>query len=401
MTIEEHMDNFLSAMAEEGYPDKSIQMYKTPILCLIRFCKDKNRLELDATTVEQFIKSHEVRCINGEIGNGTLEYYRRPTQNFLNYINTGLVHPVRKKTPKHLPMFEEIIDSIRTDDIFDTPDRAHMVSAANIFFSWLEENGCVSPVDISLEHIRGFMLNRSNNVAGRTLSADQRGLKLLNKHMIDKGLMSKDFSDYLSLPIAIERKILPAMPLDDIYKLLSSIDRSTAQGKKDFAIILLAAVTGLRAIDIVKLKRSDIDWKTGELRISQSKTDEPLALPLTNDVGEAIKSYILDARPQSGEPNVFVHHRAPYKAYACGSIISGRFKVLCERAGIECKGFHSLRRALGQRMTIAEIPLMTTSQVLGHSGIDVTKQYISLDGKHLSICALSFDGIRPGGGVYA
>ena len=34
------MGNFLSAMAKEGYPEKSIQMYKRPILCLIRFCTE-------------------------------------------------------------------------------------------------------------------------------------------------------------------------------------------------------------------------------------------------------------------------------------------------------------------------------------------------------------------------
>ena len=401
MTIEDHMDSFLSAVTREGYPEKSVQMYKNPILCLIRFCKDRGWRELDSAAVEEFISYHAVRCANEEISNGTLDYYRRPARNFLNYILTGMIHPVRKMTPEHSAIFEDVIDDIRTDAIFDTPDRAHMVSVANIFFSWLEENDCFSPDNITLDHIRGFMLNRSNSVTGRTLSSDQRRLKLLNSYMISKGLMSKDFSNYLSLPIAIEKKILPAMSLDDIYQLLQSIDRSTAQGKKDYAIILLAAVTGLRAIDIVKLERSDIDWKTGELRISQSKTDEPLALPLTKDVGEAIKIYILEARPQSDVTNVFVHHRAPYAAYANGSILSGRFKVLCEKAGVECKGFHSLRRSLGQRMTIAEIPLMTTSQILGHSGIDVTKQYISLDSKHLSICALSFDGIRPGGGIYA
>ena len=401
MTIEDHIDSFLSAMTKEGYPEKSVQMYRNPILCLIRFCKDRGGRELDSATVEEFISYHAVRCANGEISNSTLDYYRRPARNFLNYILTGMIHPTHKMTPEHSSLFDSVIDDIRTNAIFDTPDRAHMVSTANIFFSWLEKNNCLSPADITQEHIRGFMLNRASNVVGHTLSSDQRRLKLLNKYMLNRGLMSNDFSDYLSLPIAIEKKILPAMSLDDIYQLFLSIDRNTAQGKKDYAIVLLAAVTGLRAIDIVKLKRSDIDWKTGELRINQSKTDEPLALPLTNDVGEAIKAYILEARPQSDVPNVFVHHRAPYAPYTCGSIISGRFNTLCKRAGIECKGFHSLRRSVGQRMTIAEIPLMTTSQILGHSGIDVTKQYISLDSKHLSICALSFDGIRPGGGIYA
>lgn len=401
MTIEDHMDNFLSAMAKEGYPEKSIRMYKRPILCLIRFCKDNGRREVDEAMVEQFIDYHKKRCSTGEISTDTLDYYRRPSRNFLNYIITGMIHPARKRTPTHSPLFEGIIDDIRTDAIFNTPDRAHMVSTANIFFSWLESNNCLSPSDITLEHIRGFMLNRAGSVTGQTLSSDQRRMRRLNRHMITMGLMDTDFSDYLSLPVAIEKKILPAMPLNDIYQLLLSIDRSTAEGKKDYAIVLLGVVTGLRAIDIVKLKRTDINWKAGEIRISQSKTNEPLALPLTKDVGEAVKTYILDARPHSYAPNVFVHHRAPYAEYTSGSIISGRFQRLCKRAGIACVGFHSLRRSVGQRMTIAEIPLMTTSQILGHSGIDVTKKYISLDSKHLSICALSFDGIRPRGEIYA
>lgn len=401
MNIEEHMENFLSALTEEGYPEKSIKMYRRPILCLIRFCKNSGNGKFDESMLDKFIDSHKKRFEKGEISKGTLDYYRRPAKNFLNYIKTGMVHPVLKRTPMHSPLFESIINDIREDVIFDTSDRAHMVSVANIFFSWLEDNGCSSPSDIVLDHIRNFMLFRSNVVNGYTLSNNQRRLKALNKHMIAKGLMHEDFSEYLSLPIAIEKKILPAMPMNDIYRLLVSIDCGTAQGKKDYAIILLAAVTGLRAIDIVKLERTDIDWKTGEIRINQSKTTEPLALPLTRDVGEAVKDYILNARPRNDCPNIFLHHRAPYKPYANGSIISGRFKQLCLKAGVECKGFHSLRRSVGQRMTMAEIPLMTTSQILGHSGIDVTKQYISLDNKHLSTCALSFDGIRPGGEIYA
>lgn len=232
MTIEEHMNNFLSAMVGEGYPEKSIQMYRHPILCLIRFCKDNDRQKLDAAIVEQFIDYHAIRCNNGEISNGTLDYYRRPARNFLNYIFTGMIHPVRKMTPKHSPLFESVIDDIRTDSIFDTPDKAHMVSTANIFFSWLEENECSAPSDITLEHIRGFMLYRANSVTGQTLSSDQRRLKLLNSHMVTKGLMNMDFSDYLSLPVAIEKKILSAMSLDNIYQLLLSIDRDTAEEKK-------------------------------------------------------------------------------------------------------------------------------------------------------------------------
>jgi len=400
VSIEDHMNSFLSALAGEGYPGKSIQMYRMPINCLVRYCEEQGKKELDSATVDSFIDFHIKRRDAGLITNGTIDYYRTPAKHFINYIQTGMVHPDRGRTPLHGDVFESIINDIRTESIFYTPDQAHMVSVANVFFSWLEKNNCLSPSEITLNHVRRFMLERANQITGQTLSGYQRRLKILNRYMISKGLMQDDFSNYLSLPIAIEKKILPAMPQDDICKLLLSIDRSSANGKKDYAIILLAAVTGLRATDIVSLKRTDIDWKNGEIRINQSKTDEPLALPLTKDVGEAIKIYILEARPKSSAKNIFVNHRAPYAAYSCGSVISGRFKHLCEKAGIDCLGFHSLRRSVGQRMTVAEIPLMTTAQILGHSGTDVTKKYISLDSKHLSICALSFDGIEPGGAIY-
>jgi integrase len=57
------------------------------------------------------------------------------------------------------------------------------------------------------------------------------------------------------------------------------------------------------------------------------------------------------------------------------------------------KGFHSLRRLLGREMTIAEIPITTIAQVLGHSKTNSTTQYISLDSQHLKMCALDFRGI--------
>ena len=115
-------------------------MYRNPILCLIRFCKDADRQELDAATVEEFINYHAERCANGEISNNTLVYYRRPVKNFLNYIVTGMVHPVRKLTPEHSPLFEGVIDDIRTDDIFNTPDRAHMVISVTCTIASFQAN---------------------------------------------------------------------------------------------------------------------------------------------------------------------------------------------------------------------------------------------------------------------
>lgn len=48
----------------------------------------------------------------------------------------------------------------------------------------------------------------------------------------------------------------------------------------------------------------------------------------------------------------------------------------------------------------AEIPIMTTAQILGHRSVDSSKQYISLDSAHLKECALDFSGIEVAGEGY-
>lgn len=52
-----------------------------------------------------------------------------------------------------------------------------------------------------------------------------------------------------------------------------------------------------------------------------------------------------------------------------------------------------MRRALGKALTLAEIPVTTTAQILGHQCIDSAKQYIALDTMHLKECAIDLSGI--------
>lgn len=87
-------------------------------------------------------------------------------------------------------------------------------------------------------------------------------------------------------------------------------------------MILLAAVTGLRGIDIQKLMFSDIDWVNGEIHVRQSKTENMLALPLTTDVGQAIQAYILHGRPDSELPNIFLTAKSPHATFTSGGLYS-------------------------------------------------------------------------------
>jgi integrase/recombinase XerD len=53
---------------------------------------------------------------------------------------------------------------------------------------------------------------------------------------------------------------------EDVGKVLAAVDRRTAMGRRDYAILLLLATYGLRAREVAALTLDDIDWKREAVR---------------------------------------------------------------------------------------------------------------------------------------
>ena len=86
---------------------------------------------------------------------------------------------------------------------------------------------------------------------------------------------------------SIPRAIAP----DQVRQLLASIDRRTAVGRRDYAILLLLARLGLRSGEVAFLELDDIDWNAGQLSV-RGKSGQRNELPLPAEVGKAIAAYL-------------------------------------------------------------------------------------------------------------
>ena len=117
---------------------------------------------------------------------------------------------------------------------------------------------------------------------------------------------------------------------------------------------------------------------------------------MTKDVAEALVDYILNGRPKCDLNEIFLRSRIPYSAMGRRGIYSALNNVRL-KAGLSKCSIHGLRRALGTNLVIAGVPLATVAQVLGHSDISSTKQYISLDSVRLKECALNLNGMKKAG----
>lgn len=193
------------------------------------------------------------------------------------------------------------------------------------------------------------------------------------------------------------------LPVDSVKTILNSIDRANTMGKRDYAILLLAARLGIRAIDIANLQLTDLNWSTNEIVLKQEKTYHTIHLPLLNDVGWALIDYIQHGRPQVEDKYVFRCMNAPYGKLKGSQTVEAIFHSRLNKAGIKLAtnnqpvGIHVLRHALGRVLLEKETDLPVISQILGHQSIKSTETYIHIDMKGLAQCAISPEEVFPYG----
>src|SRR5262249_4253487 len=79
--------------------------------------------------------------------------------------------------------------------------------------------------------------------------------------------------------------------------LLSSCDRRTGVGRRDFAVLTLLLRLGLRVGEVAALELDDVDWWHGEILI-RGKGRRAEQLPLPVDVGQAVAAWLWHGRPR-------------------------------------------------------------------------------------------------------
>jgi integrase len=268
------------------------------------------------------------------------------------------------------------------------------------YLTYLDSNDVCEIASVHASDIRQFIIDVSPEHRG-SMDYVVLALRKFHSFLKEHKVLEIKYETALFVPRVRDRRVLPCIHQDEIDRVLEQIDVSSAMGKRDYAILVLGAHTGLRAGDIALLKLADMDWANNEIRIVQGKTNTSLALPLSALVGNAIADYILVGRPLSDSPYIFLRVLAPFQKFHDGVSISCIFRRYLKKAGInheigDGRTFHGLRRTLGTTLVVNDVPVTTVAQILGHRSIKTTKQYISLDVSGLRQCALDFGSV---GGV--
>jgi integrase len=266
-------------------------------------------------------------------------------------------------------------------------------TAATTFLDFLHSSKARTLEQIQVADLSEFVSSR-DHLKPRTVARIVSDVRCFIRFLSMRGILQKDLSAELpTVRVPRDATIPSVWDQELIVRLLGAVDRSSAKGKRDYAILLLACRLGFRAGDIRTLKLDNLHWAESTTEITQAKTGTPLTLPLTNEVGQALIDYLKLGRPKSAHREVFLKVSPPFGPFGDNDNLHHIIKYWRQLAGITFRcpqkwGLHSLRHTLATRLLEKSTPLPTIAAILGHTSLQSTRIYAKADVEALRSVAL-------------
>lgn len=295
---------------------------------------------------------------------------------------------------KYDSLFNEYADFLDVSELSVTTVN-HYKKISAVFMDYLTQRRILSIDQITMDICNSYL----KTLAGysfNTVEQNVCGVRHFLRFLHSVGKISVNYAEKIHMPpVSRSARIPSAWKTEELQAMLAAIDRNSPTGKRDYAMIVLACVLGLRISDIKNLRFKNFNWEDKKLSIIQHKTHKPLSLPLPDSVGWAVIDYIKNGRPHYYESDIiFLKHMPPFDPIGDENHMQQQITRYMRKAGIDQRGkkhsgFHSLRHSAGSMLLEMETPLPVITDILGHSDSNVTSVYLKTDLQKLAECVLS------------
>lgn len=376
-----YIDGFATALAKRGYVVATMRGYVRAAAHLGRWA-DRRKLPVPSWTDDVLprFRRHLARCVCIKRNKGRFQDAVRGAAHLLEHLRDLGVVPrsaPRETTPAFAPISARFAAwMIRHRGVATTTTDQYQ-RILRPFLRKLGEN----PTTYTVKQIRSYIISElTRGERGKARSAVY-AIRAFLRHLVAEGRVHAGMEHCVPTVPMWRLATLPRyLDAPDIESVINSCDK-TGQGLRDRAILLLLARLGLRAGDVAQMSLRDFDWSRGTVRLAGKGRREVL-LPLPQDVGDAVFSYLERARPALDTERVFLSVRAPIRAFATSASVSDVVRAALKRAGIKnppIRGAHLLRHSAATAMLRAGGSLETIATVLRHRSIESTAHYAKVD----------------------
>ncbi len=273
----------------------------------------------------------------------------------------------------------------------------HYVKQSSYLMDYLAAQGMNDFTAVTLDTVNAYI----RTLAGfsyKTVEQHICSLRAFFRFLYQEGIMPDDLAAKMPMVKARKQTAIPSVwTHEELKQLVGAIDRGSPKGRRDYAIILIACRLGLRCTDIKNLCFENFNWTEKKICFTQSKTGQPMELPLVPDVGWAVIDYLRYGRPKVDSSRIFVRHMAPFLPFAEGDHLDQLIRTYMVKAHIPMRGkhrgMHSLRHTMASVLLEKDTPLPVISDIIGPLDTNSTAVYLKVDMERLAECPLDFEEV--------
>lgn len=364
------MDLLITFAEASGYEHYS------PKVGMAFFESEKNRGYKGETTLGY--RRATIRHLNEYLFGNT--FWQRKPRNVFSY-NTHRVKEVFSCPPQFADDFEQFLGTVSNKGLKAvTVEQYHRT--------------CIMMLqDFASQGVKNWKeLSTKNLTTTFMKSTDKHHFvpyaRSLFQYLFDEGIVSANYTGIL--PSVAKRKAVPSVYSEaEITRLLESVETFTPQGKRDYAMILMALRLGLRQSDIRLLRFENVSFDHARINLIQYKTSVALQLSLLDEVAEALHDYIDNGREESSEPYIFLNgYGKSLTNNAVSHIVSRHIKKAQIDVGNRHSGSHALRMTFASQLVAERFPYEMVRLLLGHADHESTRHYVEFSIEGLRACAL-------------
>lgn len=158
----------------------------------------------------------------------------------------------------------------------------------------------------------GFIAERRARISAQSLGVPCTVLRVFLRYLFRQRIICRNLSTLVEGPRKYTLSDVPrSIGAADVERMLSAVERRSLVGCRDYAMLMLLVVFGLRAREVAALTLDDFDWRGNKLHVRGRKAGHADVYPLAPEVGEAVLDYLRRARPMTRERRVFFRVTAP------------------------------------------------------------------------------------------
>lgn len=226
--------------------------------------------------------------------------------------------------------------------------------------------------DIVYNDIEKYIYDqRLNGLSTNTLIRRVATLKGFFRFLLQRGYIDSD-------PTIMIQKIKKTKPLPkfltetEIEKLFAAIDTSKPKGTRDYTMLYLMLMTGMRVSELLNLRISDVDFQNSYIIVRMGKGRKDRIIPLNKNVKELLYNYIKTFKPENG---LFDNENSSKSRRGVLYII----RKYCKKAGIEKRVTpHTFRHTFATLLLRNGENIRLVQSLLGHSSISTTAIYLHI-----------------------